>query len=337
MTLSIPGLEDIGEIGGGGSLFRAREEDSDRWVAVRLVEDLSECTVTAVRALSRHPNAVAMMGSGVTATGQGYLMFELLEEGSLGEWVAADGRLPCGDVLGISVKIAGALETAHRAGVVHGDLRPERIFVSPSGEPRLAGLDLAILRHAKAAMAGWPQPTVRDDVVALGATMHMLLTAASPEDGIPEAVLERCEVPPSLGALVCRCLTVDPADRPESVHEIAATIGEIQADLGLRPAELYVDEAAATDAREALTQTASPAGPADPSLDAVDVSEPEPELHPQPEPERKPKPVIVFDDLEPLEPWLQPSTGEATEPKAPPMLSRRRLFRVLGSRSRRGA
>ncbi len=319
MTLTIPGLEDIGEIGGGGTLFRAREEQRDRWVAVRLVEDLSERTVTAVRALSRHPNAVAMMGSGVTATGQGYLMFELLEEGSLGEWVAADGRLPCGDVLGISVKIAGALETAHRAGVVHGDLRPDRIFISPSGEPRLAGLDLAILRHAKAVMAGAPQPTIRDDVVALGATMHMLLTAAPPEGGIPEAV----EVPPSLGALVGRCLTVDSADQPESVHEIAATIGEIQADLGLRPEELYVDEAAASDAREALIQTTPPA---EPDLDP----------DPEPEPERKPKPVIVFDDLEPLEPWLQPGTGEGARLEASPKLSRRRLFRVLGSRSRRG-
>ena len=147
---AIPGLSDLVPIQGRDGWFRARQIDEGRAVAVRLLDcdpgDRLEYVVLGLEALSQHPHVVTVHGYGTTADAQPYLLLELLEEGSLAEWVAADGRLPCAEVLDVAVKIAGALETAHRAGVVHGALSPEHILVAPNGEPHLSGLDQAVLQ-----------------------------------------------------------------------------------------------------------------------------------------------------------------------------------------------
>jgi hypothetical protein len=318
VALAIPGLVDLVEIGDSRTLLRAREQAEDRLVAVRLLgceaDDRFRSAALALRALSQHPHVVTVHGSGSCADGRGYVVLELFQEGSLGEWVAADGRLPYTEVLDVTLKIAGALATAHRAGVVHGDLRAERILVAETGEPQLSGLDMAVFRCAKAQIEGFSQPLVAEDVRALGALMFTLLTADAPSDAPSEVALERCAVPPSLQALVSRCLG-SPAARPASIQDLARAIQKVQAELGLSRTALWIDEIAADEAREALRDATAPPPPElapepppmavvqdepEPMVEQVSVSEPSPHADPavvkeptQSELELDPAPLIA--------------------------------------------
>lgn len=262
---AIPGLFDIVAIGGSTSLYRARQAAEEGAVAVRVL-DCEPDTETrlrferltrVLRALSRHPHVITMYGFGHTLGGSPYVLLELMEEGSLGEWVAMDGRLPCSEVLQVACKIAGALETAHRAGIVHGRVRPQSILVSPSGEPQLAGLDWAVLRHLHPSGAG-TEPLVDDDVRALGAAMFTLLTASQPGELPLDAALERGEVPAPVCGLIERCLTDDPAARTTSAEEFAQAIQHVQQSLGLAATDLVIDDTLAHEARRALHEVMEP-------------------------------------------------------------------------------
>ncbi len=318
--LGIPGLLDVVPIGGSHLLYRAHQLSMNRMVALRLLDGelddddaaRSNYVLCALRALSGHPHVVTVCGSGHTPDGRAYVLLELLEEGSLAQWVADDGRLPYGEVLNVALKIVGALDTAHRAGVVHGHLRPESILVSPSGEPRLAGLDRAVFRHVRAAFTeGAGMPSVADDVSALASTMFTLLTAAKPGDPWVENALERCEVPVPVRGLVERFLASGGAFRPTSIRDLAAAIQYVQQVLGLAVTDAVVDESAAEEARQALSKATAP--PAEPELELEwerwsEFALSEPEAGPEPEPEV---------DLAESDPWPQ-LVGLAPEPLAEP-------------------
>ena len=69
--------------------------------------------------LSSHPNIVTVYESGFTDTDLPYLVMEYLARGSLNDWIDRDGLLSAVDALVMGVRIAGVVETAHRAGVLH--------------------------------------------------------------------------------------------------------------------------------------------------------------------------------------------------------------------------
>lgn len=341
-TIEIPGLLHIIPIGGSGTLYRARQLSKDRAVALRFLDwdaDASGCprgdaAVRALQLLSQHPHVVTVYGSGQVPNGHIYLLIELLEEGSLGEWVAADGRLPCAEVLEVAVKIGGALETAHRAGIVHGRLRPESILVSSSGEPQLAGLDRAMLRGLHAFTDSIAPASVDDDLTALASTMFTLLTAIGHVDGPVKDALERCEVPAPVRGLIERCLATDHAFRPSSIRELTTAIQQVQEALGLAVTNAVVDEGAAEATAQALQQATAPPQaetkpetpkpkpqaaepePAEPGLkdeeSELEAAEPEPGPALMPEPE--PAPWLAST---PLEPWSELAPPEAEPESAP--------------------
>lgn len=337
-ALGIPGLLHIVPISGSKTLYRARQLSKDRAVALRFLDqDLdaddglrADCVVRALQTLSQHPHIVTVYGSGQVADGPMYLLIELQEEGSLGEWVSADGRLPCAEVLDVAVKISGALETAHRAGIVHGRLRPESILVSSSGEPQLAGLDQAMVRSIQASRNGAALPSTDDDLTALASTMFTLLTAANPGDELVREALERCEVPAPVRGLIERCLAKDHALRPSSIQNLATAIQQVQQVLSFAVTEIVVDERTAEQVYEALHEfTAPPQIEEDPR--EPEPTEPDSELEPEPEledndgkPELGPAPTLP--DSEPdsqSEPDAEPDLEEAesdSEPEPEPTL-----------------
>lgn len=320
-TLGLPGLLHIAPIGGSETLYRARQLSKDRMVALRFLDwdtDTNGCAdsavvVRALQTLSQHPHVVTVYGSGQAPNGPVYLLLELLQNGSLGEWVAADGRLPCAEVLEVAVKIGGALETAHLAGVVHGRLVPESILVSPSGEPQLAGLDRALLRRIHGLRGGLPPAPADDDVTALAMTMFTLLTAAVPTDEPVRDVLERCEVPAVVRGLLERCLATNHAFRPASIRELTAAIQQVQQVLGLPITSAVVDKRAAEGTAQAIQEaTALPPVEIEPELE---VAEPEP-AESKPEPGREtPDPELEAAESVPVELEFEPDAAEP-EPEA---------------------
>ncbi len=199
--LDAAGFEDAAEVGRGGFgvVYRCKQEPLDRTVAVKLMtteadEDNRARFAREQRAMGRltgHPNIVTVLEEGVTARGRPYLVTPFYPLGSLDTWIRDHGPPAAEDVLQIGVKIAGALASAHRLGVVHRDVKPGNILLTDYGEPALTDFGIAHIaggfHTAAGTVTGSPAftapevlegepPTPGADVYGLGATMFCALT-----------------------------------------------------------------------------------------------------------------------------------------------------------------
>src|SRR5205085_1766237 len=97
-----------------------------------------------VRAMGRldHPNVVRYLAAG-ECHGFTYLAMELIEGGSLAGWVAKLGRLPVVDAVFVAAECGKALQYAHGQGLVHRDVKPDNVLLTPDGRVKLADLGLA--------------------------------------------------------------------------------------------------------------------------------------------------------------------------------------------------
>ncbi|GGL42006.1 hypothetical protein GCM10011588_65950 [Nocardia jinanensis] len=199
--LDAVGFEAATEIGRGGFgvVYRCVQESLDRTVAVKVLAVESDADnharfIREQRAMGRltgHPNIVTVLGEGVTRTGRPYLVTPYYPLGSLEGWLRLHGPLPAEEVLRFGVKLAGALECAHLAGMVHRDVKPGNILLTDYGEPALTDFGIAHIaggfRTAAGTVTGSPAftapevlegeaPTPGADVYGLGATMFCALT-----------------------------------------------------------------------------------------------------------------------------------------------------------------
>jgi eukaryotic-like serine/threonine-protein kinase len=134
-------LEKIGT-GGMGSVYKALQVTMNRPVAIKILhpklanrKDLVSRFRREARAMSHlsHPNTVRVLLYGELEDGSLYIAMEYLEGKNLNQAVRADGPLSVDRALPILIQVCGALEEAHRAGMVHRDLKPENIFLCNQG------------------------------------------------------------------------------------------------------------------------------------------------------------------------------------------------------------
>ncbi len=134
-------LERIGT-GGMGAVYKASQTKMNRLVAVKILHpklanrrDLVSRFRREARAMSHlsHPNTVRVLLYGELEDGSLYIVMEYLEGKSLNQTVRTEGPLPADRALPILIQVCGALEEAHRAGMVHRDLKPENIFLCNQG------------------------------------------------------------------------------------------------------------------------------------------------------------------------------------------------------------
>jgi hypothetical protein len=189
--LGIDGLIDAVPVADShsGRVYRARQPALSRTVAVKLLSEpfhdpyawerfQQECF--AMGMLGGHPNIVQVYDAGFTAEGRSFIIMDYVAGGSLAQRLARNGPLPWRDVLSIGVKLAGALATAHDAGVAHGDVRPNSVLVSQYGEPQLTDFGMTGLRLSEKA-------TVAADISDLAGTLLALL--GEQRDDVPEQLL----------------------------------------------------------------------------------------------------------------------------------------------------
>jgi serine/threonine protein kinase len=280
--MEIPGVEDLEEIGRGGMavVYKGCQTEFSRFVAVKVVTAVGvdealrrrfQQELRAVGGLSEHPNIITVHASGETAEGLPYLLMGYHPEGSLSDRVNWGGPLRWQEVAVVGVKMAGALESAHRAGVLHRDVKPENILVSSFGEPVLADFGIArlegaahitatgvvtgtIAHAAPETLEGKPQ-NAGSDVYGLASTLHQLLSGRSAfsrdTDESVVAVMRRVltEPPPDLRAIgvpaplatvVTRGMDKDPATRYQSAAELGQALRGAQTVLGVAPTPLPV-------------------------------------------------------------------------------------------------
>ncbi|MFI5717702.1 protein kinase [Nocardia sp. NPDC051750] len=199
--LAAVGFADAVEIGRGGFgvVYRCRQVALDRTVAVKvLTADLDEDNrarfLREQRAMGRvtgHPNIVIVLEVGSVADGRPYLAMPYHPLDSLEAWIRRRGPLSPENVLWIGMKIAGALETVHRLGIVHRDVKPGNILLTEYNEPALTDFGIAHIgggfRTTEGTLTGSPAYTAPEvlegaaatpeaDVYGLGATLFSALT-----------------------------------------------------------------------------------------------------------------------------------------------------------------
>ncbi|MBF6224197.1 protein kinase [Nocardia abscessus] len=277
VELSASGFEDAEEIGRGGFgvVYRCTQVALDRTVAVKvLTAELDEDNQTrflreqkAMGRLTGHPNIVTVLQVGVTASGRPYLVMPYHPLDSMDVWVRRRGPMPVQTVLWIGVKIAGALESAHRLGIVHRDVKPGNILLTDYGEPALTDFGIArivggfetatgILTASPAFTApevlGGETPTAAADVYGLGATLFCALTGhAAYERRSGEQVvaqflritsqpvpdLREGGIPDDVAAVVESAMNRDLQQRP-SAAEIGEAIRQVQRHHGYPVGEM---------------------------------------------------------------------------------------------------
>ena len=266
--VTIDGFELGERIGSGGFsvVYRARQHSMNREVAIKVLNtgfatDAERRTFErechALGRLSHHPNIVTVFDDAITDDGRPCIVMELYSS-TYRERVEEVGPLPIDEVLAVGVRICGALQTAHDAGVLHRDIKPHNIFLSPYGEPALGDFGISTIDDershsgASGVSVAYAAPEVLEDsraspaadVYSLAATLFQLIAGASPyaspdmkttvrriltEDPPP---LGRPGVPPGLDRVLRRALAKDPAQRQESAVELAEMIREVQARAG---------------------------------------------------------------------------------------------------------
>jgi predicted ATPase/serine/threonine protein kinase/DNA-binding CsgD family transcriptional regulator len=200
--LHAAGFSDPEEIGRGGFgvVYRCTQTALDRTVAVKVLtadfndHENRERFLREQRAMGKltgHPNIVHVLQIGTTDSGQLFLAMPYYARGCLDTRIRRHGPLPLDEALHIGVKLAGALETAHRRGILHRDIKPANILLSDYGEPVLTDFGIARMQGsfetATGTITGSPaftapevltgqSPSRASDVYGLGATLFCVLT-----------------------------------------------------------------------------------------------------------------------------------------------------------------
>ena len=267
------GFEDVEPIGSGAfaQVYRATNAYTGQPVALKVLEveaskrlDTAafELEARALGTVNDHPNIVTLHQAVVRPSQPPILVMELCR-GSYADRLAREGPLPVRDVVDIGVKLCGALETAHRAGILHRDLKPQNLLISRYNEPALADFGVAALRDAAAGsgsplsgltllhaapevLLGHPA-TASSDVYGLVSTLFELLMGHAPyfitADEDPAIVQRRIltdrapelQAPGAnrqLVALFVDALDRDAAARPATALDLAQQLRLIQHEEG---------------------------------------------------------------------------------------------------------
>ncbi len=199
--------------GGMATVYEATDLRLDRTVAVKVMhaqmlghgqdgDDFAMRFVREARAAARlsHPNVVAVFDQG-DDDGVVYLAMEMVRGGTLRDVLAAEAPLPPGRALALLEPVLSALAAAHRAGLVHRDVKPENVLIADDGTVKVADFGLARAvgadtRHTatQGVLIGTvsylaPELVVegrgdaRADVYAVGVVLYEMLTGRKPHDG----------------------------------------------------------------------------------------------------------------------------------------------------------
>ncbi|MHC4605610.1 MAG: protein kinase domain-containing protein, partial [Planctomycetota bacterium] len=264
--------EKIGA-GGVGVVYRARDPELGREVAVKILGDLAGLSEEARARFRReahaaagltHPNLVKVFDVGEDGN-RGYLVMELVAGASLREILRGKDR-DLRSLLRLLEKTARGVGQAHRHGIVHRDLKPANILMGAGEEPKIGDFGLAFLQGRDTALTetgsvvgtpmymapeqieGMRNITPRTDVYALGVILYEMLTRKSPYEAdsatslyqqimISEPTAPRRldpAIPAELEAVCLKALDKEPSRRYADAEEMAEELGRYLQGLPVR-------------------------------------------------------------------------------------------------------
>ena len=257
------------ELGAGGAatVYLARDLKHDRDVALKVlrpdlpvIRDRFTREITLVANL-RHPHILPLHDSG-EAAGLLFYVMPYVKGETLNDRLEREGRMAPADAIRMAREVAGALDYAHRHGVIHRDVKPANILIE-EGHAVVADFGVALTvehpEHDKITQPGLAVGTpaymspeqvsadtdldARSDIYSLGCVLHEMLTGQPPFDGrslralmakrlttTPPAVSSiRTGIPNGLDAVIQTSLAVEPDDRFRTAAALAEALAAVEA------------------------------------------------------------------------------------------------------------
>ena len=256
--------------GGMGEVYRAVDTKLNRAVAIKFVASgLADASRTRrfqseakIASSLNHPHILTVHDVG-ELDGHPYLVTELVDGGTLTQWAAARPR-NWTEIVDLLVGVADGLATAHEAGIIHRDIKPDNILVSTTGYAKLAdfglaklfddalngdtvtvtgtrthpGLIVGTVAYMSPEQASGGALDARSDIFSFGIVLYELLTGSRPFEGANQlerlnavrhspapSLIERCPgVPAALALAVEKALQKDPADRYQTMREMVVDL-----------------------------------------------------------------------------------------------------------------
>jgi serine/threonine-protein kinase len=263
------------ELGSGGmaTVYLAHDKRNDRKVAIKILRAELAAVLGVERFLQEirvtanlpHPHILGLIDSGLIGDdagelrGRPYYVMPYLDGETLRQRLDREQQLPVPDSVRIATEVAGALDYAHRHGVVHRDIKPENILlhdgsaivadfgialaVTQAGAERItqSGVSLGTPTYMSPEQAAGERAlTGRSDIYSLGVVTYEMLSGEPPFKGpTAQAVVarvmteeprplttQRRNVPAHVAAAVSHALQKVPADRFASAHEFAEALND---------------------------------------------------------------------------------------------------------------
>jgi serine/threonine protein kinase len=254
-------LETLGA-GGLGEVYRARDTNLGRTVAVKVMPEIMpehEAFLEALLLVSRrlmtlsHPNIAMLFDIGQDGN-RPYLVFEFVQGQPLSSLI--NGRaLHVRRALEFGINLADALADAHAVDMIHGDIRPDTIMITPKDRAKFVNFGLARFTVGGAGRINAATPYVapeelagqagdsRSDIYSLGAVMFEMLTGRQRARGLVLSGLN-ATVPAELERIIGRMLASNVDHRAQSAATIAAELRSVAAIVDARTEAAEAAEAA---------------------------------------------------------------------------------------------
>src|SRR5690625_4128932 len=250
-------------------VYRAVDERLEREVALKVMHShLADNDVFRSRfqrearsaARLSHPAVVAVFDQGVDGDAV-YLAMELIEGKTVREFLNAERVLTVDEAFTIIEPVLDALGAAHRAGIIHRDVKPENVLMGEDGTVKVADFGLArAVTDATATSTNTVMGTVaylspellsrgvadaRSDVYAVGVLLHEMLSGTQPHVGetpiqvayqhvhedLPSVRTKAPRLPPQIDALIDEMAARDPDDRPRDGDAALARLLEVYREI----------------------------------------------------------------------------------------------------------
>jgi eukaryotic-like serine/threonine-protein kinase len=251
--------------GGMGEVYRAQDLLLDRSVAVKVLQpslasepDLIARFKAEARAAARlaHPNIVTVHDWGCEDDQTYFMVMEYVAGTDLRDLLTTRGALQPAQAVDVVASMCDALTAAHRAGLIHRDVKPENVMIARDGTVKVTDFGIAVVAGSEITIPGGTIPgtlrylspeqargedaTYLSDIWAAGAVLCELLTGRPPVDGSHSDVLRRRAVesptPPSqiaaglpteLDPIVLKACALQPGDRYFDGAEMAADLRSV--------------------------------------------------------------------------------------------------------------
>ncbi|SDN15426.1 Stk1 family PASTA domain-containing Ser/Thr kinase [Lachnospira pectinoschiza] len=253
-------LEQIGA-GGMADVYKAKCHKLNRFVAIKVMKkEFSDdkTFVTKFRAEAQsaagltHSNVVSVYDVG-DEDGIYYIVMELVEGITLKKYIEKRGRIPFKEAASIAIQVVNGMEAAHKAGVVHRDIKPQNIIISKDGKVKVTDFGIAkvssnttinssqtmgSVHYISPEQARGGYSDARTDIYSMGITIFEMLTGTVPfdadnsvtvavkhiQDKIPLASTLAEGIPVSIDKIVAKCTEKKPDRRYQTAEELLADL-----------------------------------------------------------------------------------------------------------------